>query len=275
MSKRLEDKVILITGTAGGQGRAAAILFAREGAQVYGCDLPAKAQESSETMRLAKEVGHFETTIVDVTDPGAARTWIEACARAAGRIDVLYNNAALEKFAPFPEMTADDFRFALRHEVEVVFHPTQAAWKHLARQGGSIICTASASGMRASERIGAIAHAAGKGAVIAMVRQLAIEGAPHWIRANSISPGPIDTPVTKMGLDADPDFRTTYEGWPMLRRTGKAEDIAACALWLASDDSSFVTGINVPVDGGWTAKGGLTAKSGTLERLQSIVAQPA
>lgn len=273
--KRLNDKVILITGTAGGQGRAAAILFAREGAKVYGCDLPSKAENSQETARLAIEVGQFETAIVDVTDPEAARAWVNACAATAGRIDVLYNNAALEKFAPFSEMSAEDFRFALRHEIEVVFHPTQAAWKHLARQGGSIICTASASGMRGSERIGSIAHAAGKGAVIAMVRQLALEGAPQWIRVNSISPGPIDTPVTKMGLDADPDFRTTYEGWPMLRRTGKPEDIASCALWLASEESSFVTGINIPVDGGWTAKGGITAKSGELERLQSIVAQPA
>ena len=272
---RLENLVVLITGTAGGQGRAAAILFAHEGAKVYGCDLPNKSEGSQETARLAQRVGDFETATVDVTDPAAARSWVDACAASAGRIDVLYNNAALEKFAPFAEMTPDDFRFALRHEIEVVFHPTQAAWKHLARQGGSIICTASASGMRGSERLGSIAHAAGKGAVIAMVRQLAIEGAPHWIRANSISPGPIDTPVTRMGLDADPDFRTTYEGWPMLRRTGKPEDIAACALWLASNESSFVTGVNIPVDGGWTAKGGLTAKSGELERLQSIVGQPA
>jgi len=206
MSKRLENQVVLITGTAGGQGRAAAILFAREGAKVYGCDLPDKSENSQETAQLAGEGGDFETANVDVTDPAAARSWVDACAADAGQIDVLYNNAALEKFAPFAEMSADDFRFALRHEIEVVFHPTQAAWKHLARQGGSIICTASASGMRGSERIGSIAHAAGKGAVIAMVRQLALEGAPHWIRVNSISPGPIDTPVTQMGLDADKWF---------------------------------------------------------------------
>jgi meso-butanediol dehydrogenase/(S,S)-butanediol dehydrogenase/diacetyl reductase len=125
--KRLNEKVVLITGTADGQGRAAAILFAREGARVYGCDLPSKVENSQETARLAKDVGQFETAILDVTDPAAARSWVNACATSAGRIDVLYNNAALEKFAPFAEMLADDFWFALRHEIEVVFHPTQAA----------------------------------------------------------------------------------------------------------------------------------------------------
>jgi meso-butanediol dehydrogenase / (S,S)-butanediol dehydrogenase / diacetyl reductase len=277
MTGRLMGKTVLVTGTAGGQGRAAAILFAREGATVFGCDLPDKAAEQDETTRLATADGaRFEGAIADMTDPVAARDWVEHCATAAGGINALYNNAALERFAPFAQMSADDFRFALRHEIEVVFHPTQAAWPHLIESGrGAVLCTASASGMRASERIGAIGHAAGKGAVIAMVRQLALEGAPHGIRVNSLSPGPIDTPVTKMGLDADPDFRLTYEGWPMLRTTGRPEDVAQLALFLLSDESRFITGANVPIDGGWTAKGGLTAKSGNTERLQSIVGQPA
>ncbi|MBO0931972.1 SDR family NAD(P)-dependent oxidoreductase [Fibrella aquatilis] len=263
---------MLISGTAGGQGRAAAKLFAQEGATVVGCDI--KAAENDETARMIAEAGGTMNALtLDVTDLVQARQWIDYAVSRYGGIDVLYNNAALERFAPFAEMSADDWHYAQRHEQDVVFFPTQAAWSHLiARGGGSVINTGSVSGMRGSERIGSIGHAAGKGAVIAMTKQLALEGAPHNIRVNAISPGPIDTPVTAAGLAADPNFRLTYEGWPLLHRTGKPDDVAYCALWLASDESGFITGINVPVDGGWSAKGGLTAKSGDLVGLQATTA---
>ena len=100
-------------------------------------------------------------------------------------------------------MSVEDWHHTLRFEVDSVFHVTQLAWPHLVRRGGgSIVTVGSLSGMRASERIGSAAHAAGKGGVIALTRQLALEGAQHGIRVNSISPGPVDTPVTAMGLAA-------------------------------------------------------------------------
>jgi meso-butanediol dehydrogenase / (S,S)-butanediol dehydrogenase / diacetyl reductase len=83
-------------------------------------------------------------------------------------------------------------------------------------------------------------------------------GAPHWIRVNTISPGPIVTPVTKTFMDANPDFKACFSGWPLLGRTGLAIDVAFAALYLASEESSFVTGANFVIDGGWAAKGGHT-----------------
>lgn len=130
------------------------------------------------------------SVITDLTEPVAAKQWIDEAVNRNGRLDVLYNNAASVHFAPVEEMTPKLWTETLKGELDIVFMPIRAAWRHLARQGGSIINSASLSGMRALEYIGATAHAASKGGVIAMTRQLALEGAPHGIRCNSISPGP-------------------------------------------------------------------------------------
>jgi meso-butanediol dehydrogenase/(S,S)-butanediol dehydrogenase/diacetyl reductase len=91
-----------------------------------------------------------------------------------------------------------------------------------------------------------------------MTRQLALEGAPHGIRCNSISPGPIATPATQVALDSDPTFKRHFSGWPLLGRGGQAEDVAYAALFLASDESAWITGINLAIDGGMSAKAGIT-----------------
>ena len=230
---RLDGKVVAISGTGGGQGRAAALLFARAGAIVVGCDRNADA--IAETRQLAKREGvELQLSVVpDLTDPGAATQWIEDAVNRNGRLDVLYNNAASVHFAPIESLTPELWTQTLRGELDIVFMPTRAAWRHLAREGGSIINSASLSGMRALENIGATAHAASKGGVIAMTRQLALEGAPFGIRANSISPGPIATPATQQALDTDPEFKRHFEGWPLLARGGEADDVAYTALFLA------------------------------------------
>ena len=147
----------------------------------------------------------------------------------------------------------------MRLELDIVFIPMRAAWLHfIKRGGGSIINIASVSGMRASEFLGAATHATGKSGVIGFTRQLALEGAPHWIRANSISPGPIVTPVTQALLETSKEFSDRFNGWLMLARTGRTSDVAFAGLFLASDGSSFITGANLTVDGGWSAKGGFT-----------------
>ena len=183
----------------------------------------------------------------------------DAVARHGG-IDVLYNNGAGVHMVPFAEMTLQQWQETLHWELDVVFIPTKAAWPHLiARGGGSIINIASASGMRGSEFLGAAAHAAGKSGVIGFTRQLALEGAPHWIRVNAISPGPIVTPATQGFYEGSAEFRHHFDGWPLLARTGRPLDVAYLGLFLASDESTFMTGVNIPVDGGWTCKGGFTA----------------
>jgi meso-butanediol dehydrogenase / (S,S)-butanediol dehydrogenase / diacetyl reductase len=253
---RLKGKVALVTGAGSGQGREVALLFARAGAQVSGSDTNAAALRS--LCEEASAAGHpLDVFEVDASDRRATGAWIDAVAQRHGGVDVLYNNAARTYFAPFEEMTLDQWRDTLRLELDVVFIPSQAAWRHMvARGGGSIINIASVSGMRGSELIGAAAHAAGKSGVIGFSRQLALEGAPHWIRCNSLSPGPIVTPVTEPLIESNPAFAKAFETWPLLHRSGRPIDVAFAGLFLASDESAFITGTNLVVDGGFSCKGG-------------------
>lgn len=255
MSGRLEGKVALITGTGGGQGRAAALLFAREGATVVGCDL--KVEGSEETLELvAREDGVMTSTHpLDLGDPAAARAWIDEAAARHGGFDILYNNASLPKFASIAEMSDEDWHFTVRNELDLVFYACRAAWPHLVRRGGgSIINTGSISGMSAVPGTpGSFAHAATKGAVIAMTRELALEGGPYGIRVNAISPGAILSPATEAAFQ-DETFSAAHLAANMVGRIGTPEDVAWCALYLASDESTFVTGANLVVDGGFMAK---------------------
>ncbi len=254
MGARLKDKVTLITGTGGGQGRAAALLFASEGAIVVGCDLNVKGDE--ETVELVRRAGgHMDSNHpVDLGDSEQARRWVDAAAEQHGRIDVLYNNASLPKFAPVGDMTDDEWHYTIRNELDLVFYTCSAAWPHLAAAGGgAIINVGSISGVSAvPETPGGLAHAATKGAVIALTRVLADEGAPLNIRANSVSPGIIETPATSDYLQQS-RFRDEHLDAVMLKRIGRGEDVAAAALFLASDESGWVTGTNIMVDGGYTA----------------------
>ena len=259
VENRLAGKVALISGVGGGQGREVALLFARAGAIVAGCDI--NADGLSGTEELARKAGvELDLAVVDVADETKVRSWVDGVAARHGGIDILYNNGAGAHFAPFAEMTIEQWHETLRLELDTIFVPSQAAWSHMiARGGGSIINIASISGMRGAEVIGsagAAAHAAGKGGVIGFTRQLAAEGASHWIRVNSISPGPILTPASEALVDQSPDFRRMFDGMSLLARFGYPTDVAYMGLFLASDESAFVTGANLPVDGGVTAKVG-------------------
>ena len=245
MAGRLAGKVVLISGTAGGQGRAAALLFAREGAAIVGCDV--KEAAARETVAMVGELGGSMTSSepVDLGDSAARH----------GGFDVLYNNASAPRFASIAEMTDEQWHFTVRNELDLIFYCCSAAWPHLiARGGGSIVNTGSICGVSSLPPTpGSIAHAAAKGAVIALTRELALEGGPHGIRANSISPGIIDTPATAEAL-AEDRFREDHLASLMLQRIGTAEDVATAALFLASDESSWVTGTNLVVDGGFCAR---------------------
>lgn len=252
MTQRLGGKVALITGTAGGQGRAAALAFAAEGASVAGADL--KVGDNQETVALVRDAGgemaSFEP--VDLGDPSAAQEFVDAAANHFGGVDIVYNNASAARFAPFPALTVEDWQYTIRNELDLVFYVSKAAWPHLVdRGGGVIINTASTAGLAATSVLTG-AHSAAKGGVIALTRQMAFEGAVHGIRVVCISPGPVDTPGTADALN-DPQGRAQLEGMTMLRRVAAATEIASVAAFLASGDASFMTGTNVVVDGGMTA----------------------
>jgi meso-butanediol dehydrogenase/(S,S)-butanediol dehydrogenase/diacetyl reductase len=245
---RLTGKVAFITGIASGMGRAAATLFAAEGARVVGCDI--SESQAQQTVSEVREAGGQMVTFgpVDLSSPAAAKKWISDGLAETGGIDILYNNAGGARFGPFGELSHEDWAFTLRNEVDLVFYASQAAWPHLiARGGGVIINTGSAVAARGNPNMGFAAHAASKGAIVAFTRQLAAEGAKHKIRANIVSPGPIRTPATAV---MPPEAKERIRASIPLERWGEVEDVAYCALYLASDEARWVTGADFVIDGG-------------------------
>jgi NAD(P)-dependent dehydrogenase (short-subunit alcohol dehydrogenase family) len=248
---RLDGKVALITGTAGGQGAAAARLFAAEGATVVGCDLDEVACRAVAQDVVAAGGSMVCMAPVDLSDPDAAAAWVAEAVSSAGGIDVLYNNASAPRVGPFAELTWEDWRFTQRNELDLIFTVTSAAWPHLvARGGGVIINTASVSAHRGATFVEQAAHGAAKGGVLAITRHLAASGAKHGIRANSISPGLIVTPQISPFLDEPGHPVHEMLRTHPLGRLGDPDDVARVALFLASDDAAYLNAVDIVVDGG-------------------------
>jgi NAD(P)-dependent dehydrogenase (short-subunit alcohol dehydrogenase family) len=251
-SERLENKVAIVTGIGSGIGRACALMFARHGAKVVGCDInPASAQE---TLHTAKAEGLELNSLhpCDLTKPEDVARLINYAIKLHGKLDVLLNAAAFGVFKPIEELSFSEWKRTLEGELDVVFLACQAAWTHLKKQSGSIINFASANAFGVLERSPALAHCAGKGGVLAMTRQLALEGAPHGIRANTISPGLVVTGATAPVI-ADPEIHALWLKKHMLGRFGQPEDVGWMAVFLASDESSWITASDFAVDGGTRA----------------------
>ncbi|MVW62925.1 SDR family oxidoreductase [Massilia sp. NEAU-DD11] len=253
MGNRLQGKVAIITGIGSGMGRAAALLFANEGAHVVGCDVNEAGSRETMATLVARGGSGAALHPRDPSEPADAQALIDFAIEKFGRIDILYNNAAAVHFASIEDMTHEMWRATMKGELDIVFNACKAAWPHLKRQGGSIINCGSVSGKIAYEVLPALAHAAGKGGVIAMTHQLAMEGGPHGIRANSISPGLVRTGATE-ALMANPHWFGPMKRKLMLDgAVGTPEDVAYCALYLASDEAKWVTGADFAIDGGTTA----------------------
>ncbi|AIO34376.1 short chain dehydrogenase family protein [Burkholderia cenocepacia] len=252
MTGRLQDKVCVITGTGGSMGRAAALLFAREGARIVGCDIDeVSAAATFEAVHASGgEMVSREPT--NLTNSDECRALVDLAIKRFGRIDVLYNNAAMAYFNWIEDISDEEWRRSLNEEVNLVFFLTRAAWPYLKKSGGTIINTASANGHTTVRTLGSLAHCTSKAGIVAMTRQMAMEGREFGIRANSISPGLTETNQTVEQLK-NKEWADHMLGRIMLGRAAKPEEVARAALFLASDDSSYITGTDLVVDGGMLA----------------------
>jgi NAD(P)-dependent dehydrogenase (short-subunit alcohol dehydrogenase family) len=249
MSARLSGKVCIITGTGGSLGRASALAFAREGASIVGCDLTVDAAQA--TVDMVRSAGGTMASLqpCHLTKPADCQALVDFAVRAYGRIDVLFNNAANAYFNWIEDISDEEWDRDRREEVDLVFYLTRAAWPYLKASRGVLVNTGSLNGLLSFKTLGSLAHTTSKAGIIAMTRHLAMEGRTHGIRATSVSPGLIETNATRDQLK-DPEWAASMLGKTALGRLGRPEEVANVALFLASDESSYVTGVDIVVDGG-------------------------
>jgi NAD(P)-dependent dehydrogenase (short-subunit alcohol dehydrogenase family) len=252
MTDRLKNKVCIITGTGSGMGRAAARFFAAEGAKVVGCDVNAASAQS--TLDEVKLAGGAMISMhpCDMTMRANVDQLMKLAADTYGGIDVLYNNGSMAYFAWLADLTYEAWSKTLREELDLVFHACQAVMPYMIKRGGgSIINVGSVSAHIAYKVLPAVAHMAAKGGVVAMSKQIAMEGGKDKIRCNTISPGLVETGQTRAFINT-PEWFAPMLDKLMLGRVGQPEDIAPLAVYLASDESSWVTAADFSVDGGTT-----------------------
>jgi len=225
------------------------VALAREGASVVGCGR--NVAEAQATVEIVRGQGGTMVSLepCQLTNPADCQALVDFAVRACGRIDVLFNNAAMAYFNWLEDITDEEWDRDRREEVDLVFFLTRAAWPHLKASHGVVVNTASLNGLMSFKTLGSLAHTTAKAGIIAMTRQLAMEGREYGIRANSISPGVIETNQTREQLK-DPDWAGPMLRKTLLGRLGRPEEVANVALFLASDESSYVTGADIVVDGG-------------------------
>jgi NAD(P)-dependent dehydrogenase (short-subunit alcohol dehydrogenase family) len=266
VGNRLQGKVAIVVGagaTAGetiGNGRATAIVFAREGAAVMLVDRD--RDSAAETKRMVDEEGGKSCIFeCDVTRADATRQMAAACVKQYGRIDILHNNVGIGILGGPVQLQEDEWDRVVDTNLKSVF----LTCKHVlpcmeSQRSGAIINISSMGAVRFSDVYPLAAYSASKGGVNALTRAIAMEYASKGIRANVIMPGlirtpmAVDEPVKRYGLDKEQFIRMRDEAVPM-KRMGEAWDVAYAALFLASDEAKYITGVVLPVDGGLSCKG--------------------
>ncbi len=246
---RLDGKRALVTGAATGIGKAIAQRLAAAGAVVVAADLNA-AGAAATTKELGK--GHHGIGVDVASEPSVIAMVREAVARAGG-LDVLVTCAGIGMHKPFLDVTLDDWQKVHGINLQGTFLCCREVARHLVaeKRGGSLITIASGAATRASSSIAA--YAATKGGVLSLTRAIAVDLAPHGIRANAICPGPVATELVDKAHT--PEMRKAFEATVAMHRYAKPSEIAGAALYLASDEASYVTGSSVEVDGGFVNSG--------------------
>ncbi len=266
MSGRLAGKVALITGAGcvgpgWGNGRAAAVLFAREGAQVFAVDLKPEPMEETVARATADAAhgGSIQTHLTDVTDNAQVKAMVAACVAAYGRVDILVNNVGGSAKGGAVALSEDAWDRQMDFNLKSVFLTCKHVLPHMEATGGAIVNTASTSGLRwtGAAQVG---YASSKAAVIQFGRVTAVEYAPKRIRVNTVVPGQMHTPMVEVRLagqraggDVAALLASRVARIP-LGFMGDGRDTANAALFLASDDARFITGTEIVVDGGMTAR---------------------
>jgi NAD(P)-dependent dehydrogenase (short-subunit alcohol dehydrogenase family) len=248
---RLQGRIAAITGGALGIGRATARLFAAEGAAVAVGDIDAAGAEA-----VAKEIvgrgGRAIAVGVDVGDAGQVQAYVDRVAAEFGRLDIMFANAGIAHSAPFLEHPEAQWHRVLRVNLTGVFLCCQIAARRMVAQGGGgrIITTASINGFRGVENL--VGYNAAKAGVIELTKTMAVELAKHRVAVNAIAPAQIDTRLTQTLPE---EARQRRVARIPMGRFGEVDEVARAALFLASDDATFVTGHTLAVDGGYLAGG--------------------
>ncbi|SRR5258708_7283912 len=265
MAKRLEGKVAMVVGAGSigpgwGNGKAAAVLYAREGARVLALDLNVKAAE--ETVGIIKEEGGTAIArAVNAANSAEVEAAVRACTEAFGRLDILHNNVGIASLGGPVDVSEEEWDRVMAVNLKSMFLSCKHALPVMVAQGkGAIVNISSIAGIRYTG-VSYITYSTSKGAIVPFTRSIALEYAKQGIRANSILPGLMNTPMVHAGLkgaysanaDAAEMVRARDAQCPM-GRMGDAWDVAYAALFLASDEAKYITGTELVVDGGISAK---------------------
>ncbi len=248
MAARLQDKVCLVTGGASGIGKAAALAFAREGAIVTIADLSPAGEETAAAVQNAG--GRAVFTRCDISVPADVEALIASIAARHGRLDCAFNNAGIEgPLVPMAEVSEELWDRIIKVDLRGVWLCLKHEIRQMMRQGGgAIVNTSSTAGICGTP--GYSPYTAAKHGVIGLTKSVALQYARSGIRVNAICPGLIDTPMMARILGGDAEMEKQFLAGTPTGRKGQPEEIAAAAIWLCSDESSFVTGAVLPVDGG-------------------------